>query len=96
MLVQSCTIYLVKNIFIFEGVLFVSLEGTSTRYLLTLQKSDKINKVKEELKNLIGRPVDDIILAEALDSHISRILVSGSTDEVLIRFDTLHFLVKYH
>lgn len=56
------------------SVLFVSLEGTSTRYLLTLQKSDKINKVKEELKNLIGRPVDDIILAEALDSHISRIL----------------------
>ena len=46
------------------------------QYLITLQKSDKVSKLKEQLRYSIGRPVGDIILAEALDNHISRILVS--------------------
>ena len=42
---------------------------------LDMDKPDKIFKVKQELCTLAGRQDSEIILAEVLDWHISRILV---------------------
>lgn len=59
-------------------VIFISSKSEPVRYLLNLNKHDKIQKVKQELCNLIGRQDCDIILAEVLDWHISRILEDNS------------------
>ena len=59
----------------FTGVIFISPDCEPTRYLLNMNKHDKILKVKQELCSLAGRQDCEIILAEVLDWHISRILV---------------------
>jgi ubiquitin carboxyl-terminal hydrolase 4/11/15 len=47
------------------------------RYLVTLNKQDKIIKLKEQLIKCIGHDAPkNIALAEVLDSHIAKILVS--------------------
>ncbi|XP_062584733.1 uncharacterized protein LOC134246383 [Saccostrea cucullata] len=62
-------------------VIFVPLEGSPMRYLITLQKSDKINKVKEELKTLIGQSYDsDVVLQE--DS----VMIQYVEDSVMIQY----------
>jgi ubiquitin carboxyl-terminal hydrolase 4/11/15 len=60
------------------GVTFVQANANKPiRYLVTLNKQDKIIKLKEELINCIGHDAPkNIALAEVLDSHIARILVS--------------------
>ena len=58
------------------GVIFISLKSEPMRYLLNLNKHDKVEKVKQELCSIIGRQDCEIILAEVLEWHISRILVS--------------------
>lgn len=60
------------------GVTFVPANAKKPiRYLVTLNKQDKIIKLKEELIKCIGHDAPkNIALAEVLDSHIARILVS--------------------
>lgn len=60
------------------GVTFVPASSkTPIRYLVTLNKQDKVIKLKEQLTKCIGQDAPkNIALAEVLDSHIARILVS--------------------
>lgn len=62
--------------FIRTGVIFVPSHLPPVRYLLNMHKNDNIHKVKHELQNVVGLQDCDIIMAEVLDCHISRILVS--------------------
>jgi ubiquitin carboxyl-terminal hydrolase 4/11/15 len=59
------------------GVTFVPANAKPIRYLVTLNKQDKVLKLKEQLIKCIGHDAPkNIALAEVLDSHIARILVS--------------------
>ena len=60
------------------GITMIPLRGEATHMLLEMHKQDKILKVKQELYNLIGVSPSDIIIAEVLNWHISRILVSNN------------------
>lgn len=59
------------------GVTFVPASSKKpVRYLVTLNKQDKVMKLKEQLIKSIGQEAPkNIALAEVLDSHIARILV---------------------
>lgn len=47
------------------------------KYLIILNKQDNVKKLKCALLNLIGESDScDIIIAEVLDNHIARVLVS--------------------
>ena len=48
------------------------------RYLIILNKQDKVSCLKQKLLNMIDEEECDIIMAEVLDCHISRILVRKS------------------
>ena len=65
--------------FLIIGVTFVSTSSKEpVRYLLTLNKQDKVVKLKEQLLKSIGQDAPkNIALAEVLDSHIARTLVSN-------------------
>ncbi|XP_052783368.1 uncharacterized protein LOC128219583 [Mya arenaria] len=63
-------------------VTLISGNSEPTRYLLTMHKQDKISHVKQQLCALIGRNVGDLIIAEVLDWHISRIL----EDNTMLRY----------
>ncbi|XP_052272033.1 uncharacterized protein LOC127872721 isoform X1 [Dreissena polymorpha] len=63
-------------------IVFISPGVEPTQYLLVMHKQDKVSKVKQELCNVIGRNVDDIIIAEVLDWHVSRIL----EDNTMLRY----------
>ncbi|XP_064615104.1 uncharacterized protein LOC135479234 [Liolophura sinensis] len=56
------------------SVIFITCDMPPTRYLFTMHKNDNIQKLKKELRTLLGLENCDIIMAEVLDSHISRIL----------------------
>ena len=58
-----------------SGITFISPKKEPIRFLLNMNKHDKVQKVKQELCILIGQQDCEIILAEVLDWHISRILV---------------------
>ena len=45
------------------------------RYLITLNKTSNVKKLKSKLLELIGEESVDIVMAEVFDEHISRILV---------------------
>ena len=62
-------------IIIHLGVIFVPSNLPPVRYLLNMNKHDNVDKLKKEMLSVISRHDCDIILAEVLDSHISRILV---------------------
>ena len=50
------------------------------KYLLNMLKTDKVSAAKLQLNQLLGKAVDeDMVMAEVLDSHISRILVSDKS-----------------
>ncbi|CAG5115431.1 unnamed protein product, partial [Candidula unifasciata] len=55
-------------------VVYISQHKPPVRYLLNLLKTDKIGTAKKKLCELVGQDDSDIIMAEVLDSHISRIL----------------------
>ncbi|KAI8770642.1 CAunnamed protein product [Biomphalaria glabrata] len=55
-------------------VVYVSQNRPPVRYLLNLLKTDKIGTVKKKLCELMNLENTDFIMAEVLDSHISRIL----------------------
>ncbi|KAK3094941.1 hypothetical protein FSP39_008127, partial [Pinctada imbricata] len=63
-------------------IMFVPNGLIPTQYLVTLTKSDKISKVKDELRKLVNKPDGEIIMAEVLDSHVSRVL----EDNVMLRY----------
>lgn len=63
-------------------VTFISHKMVPTQYLLVLHKQDKVLKVKQELRTMIGRETDEIIVAEVLNWHISRIL----EDNTMLRY----------
>ncbi|ESO99693.1 hypothetical protein LOTGIDRAFT_177067, partial [Lottia gigantea] len=46
-----------------------------TRYLLNMFKTDNVAKLRKQIKDLTSLPDGDIIIAEVLDCHISRLLV---------------------
>ena len=56
---------------------FISSQCEATNYLVVLHKLDKIAKLKSELCHLIGQQIPDLIIAEVLNWHVSRILVSS-------------------
>ncbi|RUS80564.1 hypothetical protein EGW08_011658 [Elysia chlorotica] len=56
-------------------VTYISEHKPPVKYLLNLLKTDKVIAAKQHLNRLLGKDVDDdIVMAEVLDSHISRIL----------------------
>ncbi|XP_071085710.1 uncharacterized protein [Haliotis cracherodii] len=63
-------------------VIFVHRGVPPTRYVLNMHKTDKVHKLKQELLRLLQQPDCDIILAEVLDSHVSRVL----DDNVMLRY----------
>ena len=61
--------------FCFLGVMYLPLIGVPKQYLLVLDKRDRISKVKDLLHQMIETE-KDIIMAEVLDHHVARIVVS--------------------
>ncbi len=63
--------------FVVSGVTFVPCDSKQTvKYLVTLNKQDNIHKLKVALQLLVEEESADIVIAEVLDNHIARILVS--------------------
>ncbi|GFR71589.1 ubiquitin carboxyl-terminal hydrolase 4 [Elysia marginata] len=57
-------------------VTYISEHKPPVKYLLNLLKTDKVSAAKHQLNQLLGKAADeDMVVAEVLDSHISRILV---------------------
>ncbi|KAK7486496.1 hypothetical protein BaRGS_00022297 [Batillaria attramentaria] len=63
-------------------VVFIQPYTPATRYLVTLHKNDKVQRLRQELQALTGTDTCDIILAEVLDKHISRLL----DDNIMLRY----------
>ncbi len=64
-------------IYFFAGVIFIPSDSKQpVRYLITLNKTSSVKKLKTMLLELVGEESVDIIIAEVFDNHISRILVS--------------------
>ncbi|KAH9493068.1 hypothetical protein Btru_022698 [Bulinus truncatus] len=63
-------------------VVYVSQNRPPVRYLLNLLKTDKIGTVKKKLSEVMSQESGDFIMAEVLDSHISRIL----DDNILLKY----------
>lgn len=55
--------------------MYLPLDGAPKQYLLVLDKRDRISKVKDLLHQMIETE-KDIIMAEVLDHHVARIVVS--------------------
>ena len=58
------------------GVVFVRPHKSTVRYMVTLHKNDKVQRLRRELQTMTATENSDVILAEVLDNHISRLLVS--------------------
>ncbi|GFN98221.1 ubiquitin carboxyl-terminal hydrolase [Plakobranchus ocellatus] len=59
-------------------VTYISQHKPPVKYLLNLLKTDKVSAAKQQLNQLLGRSQDEeMVMAEVLDSHISRILDSN-------------------
>lgn len=60
-----------------EGVTFIGdNNAVPMQYMLTVNKRDKVSCIKKQLLHLIGKPSLELVLAEVLDNHIAKILVS--------------------
>ena len=59
-------------------MIFVSCDNKQPiRFLVTLNKQDKVQHLKTELRRLIGEDEScDLVIAEVFKRHVSRILVS--------------------
>ncbi|XP_005090139.1 uncharacterized protein LOC101853362 [Aplysia californica] len=65
------------------SVTYVCQHSPPVRYLLNLLKTDKVGTAKTQLKELVGQSSSgEIVMAEVLDSHISRIL----DDNILLKY----------
>ena len=47
----------------------------AVRFLLTLHNRDKVQKLKEEVIRVATPQTNDIVIAEVLNGHVSRVLV---------------------
>ncbi|KAJ8309900.1 hypothetical protein KUTeg_011765, partial [Tegillarca granosa] len=81
-IIVICSAYFVTN----TGVILLTSKNQPVQYLLTMNKNDKIFKLKQELCSMALIDKDegesDIVMAEVLNSHISRIL----EDNVMLRY----------
>lgn len=68
-----------------SGVMYISIDNTPTQYLLTVDKQDRICKVKEMLSQMI-QTTNNIVMAEILDHHVARIVVRKNK-ETMIRME---------
>ena len=59
-----------------SAVTYINQRNEPVRYLLNLLKTDTVGTAKTQLQELSGYNSGSIIMAEVLDSHIARILVS--------------------
>ncbi|PVD18765.1 hypothetical protein C0Q70_21317 [Pomacea canaliculata] len=64
------------------SVVFIRPCNLATRYLVTLHKNDKVQRLRQSLQALTGTESSDVILAEVLDNHVSRIL----DDNIMLRY----------
>ena len=65
------------SIWIIPGVIFVPSDNKQpVRYLITLNRQDSVKALKNHVMVMIGEESCDMIIAEVLDNHIARILVS--------------------
>ncbi|KAK3576537.1 hypothetical protein CHS0354_018043 [Potamilus streckersoni] len=63
-------------------VIFLPYNAEPVKYLVTVHVQDRVQNVKQELLAQIGQESCDLIMAEVLDWHISRIL----EDNMLVRY----------
>ncbi|KAK7090065.1 uncharacterized protein [Littorina saxatilis] len=63
-------------------VIFVRPHKSTVRYMLTLHKNDKVQRLRHQLQTLTSTENGDVILAEVLNNHISRLL----EDNVMLRY----------
>ncbi|XP_046671858.1 uncharacterized protein LOC124361861 isoform X3 [Homalodisca vitripennis] len=81
------------------SVTFVSAkESEPVQYLLTVNKRDTVGSLREQLLNIIGRPLSSVVLAEVLDYHIAKVLDENhlvryinSTNRSLYAFELANF-----
>ena len=71
--------------FVIAVITFIPKHGhTPGRYLVTLNKLDTVKELRQAVVKVVygnGLPEDkQLVLAEGLDHHISRFLVSSHTD----------------
>lgn len=81
------------QLFVFAGVIFIPNDNaTPVRYLITVNKTSNVKKLKSVLLKLIEEESVDIVMAEVFDDHISRILVSNiSSGSHFCCSNRLHF-----
>ena len=77
----------------FAGVIYVACDNKQpVRYLVTLNKQDKVLQLKSELRLLIGEDEScDLVIAEVFNRHVSRILVRHN----VVRFHRLIRLLAF-
>ncbi|XP_076454065.1 uncharacterized protein LOC143289100 [Babylonia areolata] len=63
-------------------VVYVRPHKSTVRYMLTLHKNDKVQQLRHELQTLTGTENTDVIIAEVLDNHVSRIL----DENIMLRY----------
>ena len=67
-------------------MLFVPCDNRQPiKYLVTLHKNDSVKKMEKALLDLMNEESCDMIIAEVLDNHISRILVRKGQQWLLVR-----------
>lgn len=74
-------------------MVYISQHKPPVRYLLNMLKTDKIGTVKKKLCELISQEDGNIIMAEVLDSHISRILVNSLIVILCYLFTRIIFII---
>ncbi|XP_052107037.1 uncharacterized protein LOC127739380 [Mytilus californianus] len=62
-------------------VMYLSVDNTPTQYLMTMDKRDRISKVKDILRHMT-KTDNNIIMAEVLDHHVARIV----DDTTMLRY----------
>jgi len=67
--------------FVLLGVIFVPCENKQPiRYLLTLNRHDAVKQLRSQLVAALDEDESwDLIIAEVLDNHIARVLVSSAS-----------------
>jgi len=64
-------------------VWFVPCHGLPTKYLLTLNKNDKVISLKHQLRAKVNCFSEEMYAAEVLDGHISKVLVSNHGNMII-------------
>ena len=72
---HQCNVFLLVS-----EVIFIACDRSrcAVRFLLTLHNRDKVQKLKEEVIRVATPQTNDIVIAEVLNGHVSRVLVRTS------------------